>query len=49
VTEFQIIMIEPEAVPADAASLGTLLLDNGCKAQFDWLAASLEEDEPAAP
>jgi hypothetical protein len=47
VTEFQIVMIEPESVPADAASLGTLLLDNGCKAQFDWLAATLEEDEPA--
>lgn len=47
-TEFRIVMIEPEAVPADAASLGTLLLDNGCKAQFDWLAASLEEGEPAS-
>lgn len=49
VTEFQIIVLEPDMVPADAASLGTLLLDNGCRAQFDWLAASLEEDEPAAP
>ncbi len=49
ITEFQIVMIEPEAVPADAASLGTLLLDNGCKAQFDWLAATLEEDEPESP
>jgi len=47
VAEFQIVMIEPEAVPADAAALGTLLLDNGCKAQFDWLAATLEEDEGA--
>lgn len=46
--EFQIVMIEPEAIPADAAALGTLLLDNGCKAQFDWLAATLEEDEAAA-
>jgi len=46
-SEFQIVMIEPEAVPADAAALGTLLLDNGCKAQFDWLAATLEEDETA--
>lgn len=43
--EFRIVMLEPEAVPADAASLGTVLLDNGCKAQFDWLAAALEEDE----
>lgn len=43
--EFQIVMIEPETVPADAAALGTLLLDNGCKAQFDWLAATLEEED----
>jgi hypothetical protein len=43
--EFRIVMLEPEAVPADAASLGTLLLDNGCKAQFDWLAATLAEPE----
>ena len=48
VAEFQIVMLEPDAVPADAASLGTVLLDNGCKAQFDWLAAALEEDEAAA-
>lgn len=46
--EFQIVMIEPETIPADAVALGTLLLDNGCKAQFDWLAATLEEDEAAA-
>lgn len=45
--EFRIVMIEPEAVPADAAALGTLLLDNGCKAQFDWLAATLEQAETA--
>lgn len=43
--EFRIVMLEPEGVPADAASLGTLLLDNGCKAQFDWLAATLAEPE----
>ncbi|MFM2372693.1 MAG: hypothetical protein RIS85_2415 [Pseudomonadota bacterium] len=47
--EFRIVMLEPEAVPADAASLGTVLLDNGCKAQFDWLAAALEEEDAAAP
>lgn len=40
--EFEIVMIEPETVPADAAGLGTLLLDNGCKVQFDWLTAGLE-------
>lgn len=45
VAEFRIVMLEPEAVPADAASLGTLLLDNGCKAQFDWLTAALEDEE----
>lgn len=43
--EFRIVMLEPEDVPADAASLGTLLLDNGCKAQFDWLAATLAETD----
>lgn len=49
--EFRIVMIEPEAVPADAAALGTLLLDNGCKAQFDWLAETLgsEEDQATTP
>lgn len=40
--EFELVMLEPETVPADAAALGTLLLDNGCKAQFDWLATTLE-------
>ncbi|MFN4134259.1 MAG: hypothetical protein ACK4G2_01290 [Novosphingobium sp.] len=42
-TEFRIVVLEPDAVPADAAALGTLLLDNGCKAQFDWLAEVLAE------
>lgn len=46
--DFEVVMLDPEAVPADAASLGTLLLDNGCKAQFDWLAASLEQLDGAA-
>lgn len=41
--EFRIVTLEPEAVPADAAALGTLLLDNGCKAQFEWLAEVLAE------
>ena len=45
--EFRIVMLEPEVVPADAASLGTLLLDNGCRAQFDWLATTLEEEDVA--
>lgn len=47
VAEFRIVMIEPEVIPADAASLGTLLLDNGCRAQFDWLAATLAEEDTA--
>lgn len=41
-SEFELVMLEPEMVPANAAALGTLLLDNGCKAQFDWLASTLE-------
>lgn len=45
--EFRIVTLEPEAVPADAAALGTLLLDNGCKAQFEWLAEVLDGDEQA--
>ncbi|MCX7285370.1 MAG: hypothetical protein NTX28_15245 [Novosphingobium sp.] len=52
-TEFRIVTLEPEAVPADAAALGTLLLDNGCKAQFEWLAdvlaAPAASDSPADP
>lgn len=44
-TELRLVLLEPDVIPADAASLGTLLLDNGCKAQFEWLAASLEGDD----
>ncbi|MEO0032769.1 MAG: hypothetical protein RIS94_2527 [Pseudomonadota bacterium] len=40
--EFELVMLDPEAVPADAAGIGTLLLDNGCKAQFDALASAVE-------
>lgn len=47
--EFRIVMLEPEVVPADAAALGTLLLDNGCRAQFDWLAQTLAEEESDPP
>lgn len=47
--EFRIVVLEPEAVPADAEALGTLLLDNGCRAQFDWLAATLDEEDVAPP
>jgi hypothetical protein len=44
-TELRLVLLEPEVIPADAVALGTLLLDNGCKAQFEWLAASLESDD----
>lgn len=47
--EFRMVMLEPEVVPADAAALGTLLLDNGCRAQFDWLAQTLAEEESDPP
>jgi hypothetical protein len=38
--DFEIVMLKPESVPVDAAGLGVTLLDNGCRAQFDWLAKS---------
>lgn len=41
-TEFELVLLDPERVPADAAGLGTLLLDNGCRSQFDWLTSTLE-------
>lgn len=47
--EFRIVVLEPETVPADAEALGTLLLDNGCRAQFDWLAETLDEEDVAPP
>jgi hypothetical protein len=46
--EFELVMLDPEAVPADAAGLGTLLLDNGCKAQFDALVDAVERIDGAA-
>lgn len=46
--ELRLVVLDPEVIPADAAGLGTLLLDNGCKAQFEWLAASLDGDEGSA-
>jgi len=48
--EFELAMLDPETVPADAAGLGTLLLDNGCKAQFDALTDAVERiDGDGAP
>lgn len=48
--DFQIVNLAPDAVPADAAELGSLLLANGCTVQFEALAdtlAKLEEAEAA--
>jgi hypothetical protein len=46
---FRIVAIDPAKLPADAAGIGTLLLDKGCIAQFDWLASSLERLGEAPP
>ncbi|WP_338468230.1 hypothetical protein RXV95_06680 [Novosphingobium sp. ZN18A2] len=44
--DFELVVLDPDKVPTDASGLGVMLLDNGCKAQFEWLAKTLEE--PAA-
>lgn len=46
--DFELVVLDPGKVPTDAASLGAMLLDNGCKAQFEWLAKTLEEPAPAS-
>jgi len=48
--DFEVVMLDPETVPVDAAGLATTLLDNGCRSQFEWMAKKLEsEDASAAP
>ncbi|WP_068073041.1 hypothetical protein [Novosphingobium lentum] len=47
--EFEIVTLDPAKLPADAAGLGAVLLDNGCRTQFDWLASSLERIDASAP
>lgn len=46
--DFEIVMLDPANVPVDAAGLATVLLDNGCRTQFDWMAKSLERDAELA-
>lgn len=46
--DFEVVMLDPEAVPVDAAGLAVTLLDNGCRTQFDWMARKLESEEKAA-
>lgn len=41
--EFEVVSLAPDAIPDNAADLGSLLLANGCSVQFDMLADSLAE------
>lgn len=46
--EFEVVSLAPDAIPDNAADLGSLLLANGCSVQFDLLADSLGgADTPA--
>lgn len=42
--EFEVVSLAPDAIPDNAADLGSLLLANGCSVQFDVLADSLIDD-----
>ena len=47
--EFEVVSLAPDAIPDNAADLGSLLLANGCSVQFDMLADSLAgADTPAS-
>ena len=46
--EFEVVSLAPDAIPDNAADLGSLLLANGCSVQFDLLADSLAGAEAAA-
>lgn len=41
--EFEVVSLAPDAIPDNAADLGSLLLANGCAVQFDMLADSLTD------
>ncbi|MCA1661194.1 MAG: hypothetical protein LC648_03105 [Novosphingobium sp.] len=41
--DFEIVTLAPDAIPDNAAELGSLLLDRGCAVQFEALADSLEK------
>ena len=43
--EFEVVSLAPDAIPDNAADLGSLLLANGCAVQFDMLADSLASSE----
>ena len=43
--EFEVVSLAPDAIPDNAADLGSLLLANGCSVQFDMLANSLAEED----
>lgn len=45
--EFEVVSLAPDAIPDNAADLGSLLLANGCAVQFDMLADSLVDDGTA--
>lgn len=42
--EFEVVSLAPDAIPDNAADLGSLLLANGCAVQFDMLADSLADN-----
>ena len=46
--EFEIVSLAPDAIPDNAAELGSLLLSNGCTVQFEMLADSLAKLEAEA-
>ena len=43
--EFEVVSLAPDAIPDNAADLGSLLLANGCAVQFEMLADSLASSE----
>jgi hypothetical protein len=45
--DFEIVSLAPDAIPADASELGSLLLANGCAVQFEALADTLGKLEEA--
>jgi len=45
--DFEVVVLDPDTVPVDAQGLAVTLLDNGCRAQFDWMAKKLEFEEAA--
>jgi hypothetical protein len=46
--DFEVVSLAPDAIPDNAAELGSLLLANGCTAQFEVLADTLEKMDATA-